>query len=59
MLARLRAWKVKEVQERAQQKNLFFVMPSTFMGKELAACDPFFCFLAYIFHWLSCLAPTT
>jgi hypothetical protein len=25
MLARLRAWKAKEVQERAQQKNLFFV----------------------------------
>jgi len=27
MLARLRAWKAKEVQERVQQKNLFFVVP--------------------------------
>jgi hypothetical protein len=47
MLARLRGWKAKEIQEKAQQKNLFFVVPSTFMGKELAPCSPFpFCFLA-------------
>jgi len=42
MLARLRAWKAKEVQERAQQKNLFFAVPSAFMGRELAPCGPFF-----------------
>jgi hypothetical protein len=42
MLVRLRAWKAKEVQERAQQKNLFFVVPSAFMGRELAPCGPFF-----------------
>jgi len=42
MLARLRAWKAKEVQERAQQKNLFFIVPSTFMGRELAPYGPFF-----------------
>jgi hypothetical protein len=42
MLARLRAWKVKEVQEKAQQKNVFFVVPSTFMGRELAPCGLFF-----------------
>jgi hypothetical protein len=42
MLARLRAWKAKEVQERAQQKNLFFVVPSAFIGRELAPYDLFF-----------------
>jgi hypothetical protein len=47
MLARLRGWKAKEVQEKAQQIFIFFVVPSTFMGKELAPCGPFpFCFLA-------------
>jgi len=47
MLAILRAWKAKEVQERAQQKNLFFDVPSAFMGRELAPCGPFFfCFSA-------------
>ncbi len=40
-LVRLKAWKAKEVQERAQQKNLFFVVPSAFMGRELAPCGPF------------------
>jgi hypothetical protein len=34
-LVRLKAWKAKEVQERAQQKNLFFVVPSALMGREL------------------------
>jgi len=42
MLVRLRAWKAKEVQERAQKKNLFFIVPSTVMGRELAPCDLFF-----------------
>jgi hypothetical protein len=42
MLTRLRAWKAKEAQERAQQKNLFFVVPFAFVGRELAPCGPFF-----------------
>jgi hypothetical protein len=46
MLARFRAWKTKEVQERLLKKNLFFVVPFAFMGKELALCSPLFFFFS-------------
>jgi hypothetical protein len=34
MWQRLKTWKIKEVQERAHQKNLFFWVPFTFMGRK-------------------------
>jgi hypothetical protein len=34
MLAILKAWKTKEIQEKTQEKNLFFIVPSAFMGRE-------------------------
>jgi hypothetical protein len=55
MLARLRAWKAKEVQERVQQKNLFFVVPSAFMGRELAPCGLFFVLLFSLYFSLAFL----
>jgi len=42
MLVKLRAWKAKEVQEKAQEKNLFFFCALCFMGRELASYNPFF-----------------
>jgi hypothetical protein len=34
MLVTLKAWKTKKAQEKAQEINLFFVVPSAFMGRE-------------------------
>jgi len=46
-MARLRAWKAKEVQERAQQKNLFFAVPFAFIGLRASTLWPFFFFFAF------------